>query len=640
MRVFRCIFLIALCFIILSWITFDADTSAYQDLYASRLTEFQKQQGALLQQIDNVQNISGNNAVLLLYDISELRSTLKEMDFWLRYLEPVAYKKINGPLPVEWETEVFEKFEKPYKREGAGLSLAEIFLTDGGTDKDDVYSLIERSQSALAVFQSDSILNILETPDHFFFANRLYLLNLTAIYTTGFECPDPDNIINELQHMIIGVEGIYNAFNKSFPDKSISQAYFSLYTEMESFVAAQSRDPQLFDHYHFIRDYVNPLFTLNQHFINDYHLVSHSFNDYSLNDENYSIFSKDLYKGQNAKGIYLAVNDPHELERIRDIGKLLFFDPILSGNGKRSCASCHQPAEYFSDTSLAVNFMFNKTNNLKRNTPSLVNVVYNHLLMLDGKHISLQDQAKDVISNPNEMALDPQKVLENVLSCTQYKKAFAHFAKLTPNYPEVSIDHIVSAITLYYTSFSGCNSAFDNAMNNAAEISDESIRGFNLFMSKAQCATCHFIPQFNGVKPPYVSSEFEVLGIPADTSFTSLDADSGRYTINPAVETLDAFRTGTLRNSSFTKPYMHNGVFLTMNEVIDFYNNGGGVGRGLTVINQTLSSDSLHLSVQEIEDLKSFIKTLDEPIPPEQTPEKLPSTHIQFYKNRRPGGEY
>ena len=75
--------------------------------------------------------------------INLARTDMKRMDFWLRYLEPVAYKTINGPLPVEWETEVFEKYERPYRREGAGLTLAALYLEEPGIKKDSLLQLIQ-----------------------------------------------------------------------------------------------------------------------------------------------------------------------------------------------------------------------------------------------------------------------------------------------------------------------------------------------------------------------------------------------------------------------------------------------------------------------------------------------------------------
>lgn len=613
--------------------------SPYFDLYTARLAEFQQEQRALIKLVENQKDISGDN-IILAKQIEETRSKLKAIDLWLRYLEPVAYKKINGPLPVEWETEVFEKFEKPYKRYAAGLTLAQLYLEEPKPGKDSLLKLLYESDAAIKTFQADSITESLNVPGNFFFVNRLFLLNLSAIYTTGFECPDTDRIIEELKSMLQNVKDVYFAFNKSFQTYTVTENYIQLYNRMEAFVASQSNEFSKFDHFQFIKDYVNPLYAINQQFINTYHVFSKSYNDYSVNNDNSSIFDKNLYNGQNSKGIFIAVADTEKLNEIKSVGRLLFFDPILSGNGKRSCASCHKPDEYFTDTTLATSLAFNETGRLSRNTPTLINVVYNHLLMLDGKHISLQKQAKGVITDAGEMGCDERKILDNVMSCEKYRKAFQKLRKLTPFYPDVNIDHVVSAITLYYSGFSDFNAPFDRAMNGKESLNAEAIRGFNLFMSKAECATCHFVPQFNGVKPPYISSEFEVIGVPADTGYKKISSDSGRYNINPAVETMHAFRTGSLRNSSNTKPYMHNGVFRTMDEVINFYDAGGGAGRGLKLDNQTLSSDSLRLSKDEKMALKAFLKTLDEDIIFQKPPVKLPPSRLNIYKARKPGGEY
>jgi cytochrome c peroxidase len=576
----------------------------YFNFYQSQIDAFDAANQELVGYIEKLPSVNGSNLGEIKGKIWEVRTKMKVLDFWLRYLEPVAYMKINGPLPVEWENEVFEKFEKPYKREGAGLSLAELYLDEKAPEKDTLLRLLRQPHEALATFRADSITKFLQKPAHFFFANRLFLLNLAAIYTTGFECPDTARVIPELSSMLKSVRSIYDAFLQSFPGDSLISDYLAKYASMQQFVDDHGKTPATFDHFRFIKDHVNPLFGINQQLIHRFRVISSNYNDYSLNNNCYSIFDKGLYRGQNEKGLFIVVNDSAELSGIREIGRLLFYDPILSGNGKRSCAGCHKPAEYFTDTTVRTNLQFDGVSRLPRNTPSLINAAYNHLLMLDGKHINLQNQAQDVMTNPIEMGCNAEEIVSNVMSCNTYKKAFQHFVKLTPNYPEMSLEHIVSAITLYYTGFSRYNAPFDLAMNNQGNFDKEAVTGFNLFMSKAQCATCHFVPEFNGVKPPYVSSEFEVLGVPADPAYHKLSADSGRYVVNPAVETLHAFRTNTVRNSSFTKPYMHNGVFNTMDEVLDFYDTGGGIGHGFSNENQTLSSDSLHLSDAEKRRLK------------------------------------
>ena len=608
--------------------------------YKQRIIDFKNNQKELLNLIQKNDSFSENTTGLIMKKIRENRLKLKEIDFWLRYLEPVAYKKINGPLPVEWETEVFEKWEAPYKRDGYGLTLAEIYLSEKVINKDTLVNLIKPTLPATDVFLHDSISRNLNSYHHFFLANRLFILNLAAIYTTGFECPDPDNVIPELLYMLTSVRDLYKAFDQNFPSYKINNNYISLFEKTIAFVQEQPGDISRFDHFSFLQNFINPLYRLNAEMIINYDVRSTNFNDYSLNRNSMSIFDKSLYRGQNQKGVFIGIDNEEQLKELKAVGKLLFFDPILSGNNKRSCASCHKPTQYFTDTTVTTNLQFDQKNLISRNTPSLVNAVYNHLMMLDGKHTTLENQARDVITNPLEMGSQEAEVLKKVLSCEEYKKVFKKYLKETPQFETVNLEHISSALILYYADLSSYYSPFDHAINEKKPVSNEIKNGFNLFMSKAQCATCHFVPQFNGVKPPYIGSEFEVIGTPSDTSFKKLSADKGRYAINPAKETNAAFRTGSIRNAASTKPYMHNGVFNTLGEVIDFYDAGGGSGKGISIINQTLSSDSLKLTKQEKNDIITFIKSLNEEIPFQTAPGKLPVSKNKEINRRVVGGEY
>ena len=632
-------FIFSLAFVLLSF-SHSAERTPFEAEYFNKIHDFKSEEIYLSSIIESARLEDSSDIQRIKDQIQLCRDKMKGVDFWLRYLEPISYKSINGPLPVEWETEVFEKFEKPYRRDGAGLTLAALYLDETNIHRDTLLRLIQTAINATNVYNADSITKSLQSPDVFFLCNRLYLLNLSAIYTTGFECPDPTQVIPELRLMMHEVKKIYTSYNLSFPDKTLPDEYFALYENALEFVDAQSNDMNVFNHYDFIRLFVNPLFSLNQKYIQQYHVFSKSMVDYSLNKNATSIFSKSLYNGQNAKGIFLRVKDTATLAEIDRVGHLLFFDPILSGNNNRSCASCHKPDQCFADTIGTSNFQFDRTTRLPRNTPSLVNAGYNHLLMLDGKHTSLQNQVHDVITNKIEMGGDEGAVLKKVLSCNEYKKVFTALLKLTPQEKEITLDHIASTITYYYSRFSQSQAPFDNAMNNKEDITKNEKDGFNLFMSKAQCGTCHFVPMFNGVKPPYVGSEFEVLGVPADTSFKKLSADNGRYTVFQAEQTKNAFRTGSIRNAMKTAPYMHNGVFKNIDQVIEFYNNGGGKGRGLKVDNQTLSSDSLKLTAVEKVKLIAFIKTLNEPLKSELPPKALPKSSNPILNNRKVGGVY
>jgi cytochrome c peroxidase len=622
-------------------LSFSAGTrEVYSSLYLNGLDSFATRQRTLEQNISqsNLRNPSEVNRIRLM--ISSCRMYMKQMDIWFRYLDPLAYKKINSPLPVEWETEVFEKFEKPYKREGTGLTLAELYLDEEGVDRDSLLRLIRPSLEALQVYRADSVTDRLKDYHHFYLCNRLFLLNLAAIYTTGFECPDTSRIIPELRCMLQFTTKVYEAFNVQFPHVSLSNEYLSRYRLAMEFVNREPDAYSLFDHYTFIRDYVNPLFVLNQQMIAEYRVVSRSLLDYSLNKRAASVFDKDLYRGQDTKGIFHKLDDDSVLEEIGRLGKLLFYDPLLSGNNQRACAGCHKPDQYFTDTTARTAADYARTGRLKRNTPTLINAQYNHLLMADGRHISLLHQASGVIADKDEMQSNEGEVMKKLMSCDEYRKGFERLLIYTPQEKEVTFSHISSAISIYYSRFSRFLSPFDEAMLGKTQAKPHVRKGFNLFMSRAQCAGCHFVPQFNGVKPPYVGSEFEVLGVPSDSSYTNLSPDRGRYEVNPASETLNAFRTGTIRNASRTAPYMHNGVFSDLKQLLEFYNTGGGAGHGLEVPNQTLSSDSLHLSTEDMEALIHFINSLNEQIRFEKAADRLPLSSVKKYNSRRPGGVY
>lgn len=619
--------------------SFTHNSRLYTRLYENRINELDKALGSLQELIGQTDLTNPIQKKNIAGTINSTRTKMKACDFWLRYTEPVAYKKINGPLPVEWETEVFEKFEAPYKREGAGLTLAFQYLEEANASKDSLQKLIDASAASLKTFLADSVTSQLNSYHHFFLCNRLFLLDLATIYTSGFDCPDTEMIIPELLGMMEQTFFIYNTYNEEFQQHTLGSAYMVIYSKAIAFVKSQPAEYEKFDHFSFIKDYVNPLFKINQQYITRYKVQSSSYMDYSLNDDALSIFDKNLYRAQNTKGVYSRINDKKILDEIDSIGKLLFYDPVLSGDNKRSCASCHKLDTYLAGTASA-ELKFNSTVPLDRNQPTLINAVYNHLLNLDGKFLNLQDQAKGVITNKDEMGADEEEVVKKIMSVPLYKQALTKFATYSNSREDVSIKHITSALTFFYGKFSSYYSPFDEAMNNGRQLDNDAKAGFNIFMGKAQCGTCHFAPQFNGIKPPYINNEFEVIGVPASETAKQISSDNGRFAVHATPETKNAFRTPTIRNSAFTKPYMHNGIYKTMEEVIDFYDAGGGAGKGIAINNQTLPTDSLRLTATEKKQLIAFINSLTENIPFETPPQKLPLSKFKVLNSRKAGGEY
>jgi cytochrome c peroxidase len=202
---------------------------------------------------------------------------------------------------------------------------------------------------------------------------------------------------------------------------------------------------------------------------------------------------------------------------------------------------------------------------------------------------------------------------------TLFKQAFASAdpERQSAHQPAMQLATLTKALAHYIRSLDNWNSPFDQYVRGETDVLDPAAkRGFNLFMGKAACATCHFPPTFGGIVPPrYIDTESEVLGVPETFpvlpgSSLRFDGDLGRGLLNQNAIFQRAFKTPSIRNAELTGPYMHNGGMNTLEAVMDFYNAGGGIGIGLDVPHQTLPSDSLGLTKREIGDIIAFMKSL------------------------------
>jgi cytochrome c peroxidase len=301
-------------------------------------------------------------------------------------------------------------------------------------------------------------------------------------------------------------------------------------------------------------------------------------------------------------------------ERIA-LGKLLFFDPILSGNNSRSCGSCHNPEKAFAD-GLKTPFAIDNKTLLKRNTPTLLYSVFQAKQFWDSRADILENQLTEVVHNESEMKGSFKKSAEDLKSSQLYAPLFN---KAYEGQTEaISPFNIANAICSYIRSLHPFDSRFDRYMRgDISKLNVQEKNGFNLFTGKAKCATCHFMPVFNSLVPPvYTESESEVLGVPSTNlkKGARLDDDPGKFILTNSVIHKNAFKTPTLRNIELTAPYMHNGVFNSLQEVMDFYNHGGGKGLKIAPSNQSLPFDRLNLTKNEIADIISFMRTLTDSI--------------------------
>lgn len=343
---------------------------------------------------------------------------------------------------------------------------------------------------------------------------------------------------------------------------------------------------------------------------------------------------------------FVGINKKENTEALADLGKVLFNDPILSSNNQRACASCHKPEFAFADgQAKAINIDQNGL--LKRNSPGLINALFAKDYFHDLRAESLQGQIDHVVSNPDEFATNFKDMAIKLNKSEEYKALFNTHFKHHKN--PISKHTITQAIAAYVGTLQSFNSPFDLYVRKESdEFNTEAKAGYNLFMGKAACATCHFAPTFAGLLPPfYNDTESEILGIweKFDTIYPSLDMDYGRGDngkIRSEIQIYNrSFKTVTLRNIAETGPYMHHGAFKTLQEVLHFYNKGGGGGMGLSVPFQTLSEDQLGLTQTELNQLEAFMLQLsDNPFKNEQ-PLTLPKFENDVQLNERIwGGVY
>jgi cytochrome c peroxidase len=301
-----------------------------------------------------------------------------------------------------------------------------------------------------------------------------------------------------------------------------------------------------------------------------------------------------------------------------ELGRLLFFDARLSADGSLACVSCHLPDQGWTTNSpLSPAY---PTNMERRNSQTLINVGYNKALLWDGRAGMLEKQALGPIQNPLHMNQNLDLLIERLKAIPDYAERFQKVFGTAVN-PE----SLGKALAAFERTLITRNAPFDRYMQgDQRAMSESALQGLELFKGKARCILCH-----NG--PNFTDSQFHHLGVPdalllshplvqASIRFDAkrmnmsdpekVKEDLGRYLVTKEEKDKKAFKTPTLRNVTQRDPYMHNGVFQSLEEIIDFYDRGGGAVSGKSPLIHPLG-----LTAQEKRDLLAFLKALTGELP-------------------------
>lgn len=541
--------------------------------------------------------------------LSELQNTLREtrnayktIEFFIAYHYPeFAKTRLNGAPLMRIEPAGSLAYTLP--PEGLQVLDELIFSDDAERNREKITEISSFLYNNYNSFHLSTLQYGYSSSRNKTLALRMNLVRIFALGLSGFDVPGS---LNAMEEAAFSFDGMRNYI--------INDSYFKNFNIQSSLLLLQNgseylrlqHDFENFDRIAFYKKFIQPLYAeLGKWDGNSAELDQIT----GWNASSTEIFSSDFLNPY----FYTLLKKTEDSKELRLLGKKIFFDASVSGDGRMSCASCHLPEKAFTDgTAKSASNVEGKT--VLRNSPTLYNAVFARRFFYDLRAFYLEQQAEHVIYNEHEFNTSYDKIIEKLNRNKEIRSAFRRIFKQN----KVNKINFSKALASYVASLYSFDSDFDKFMRNEFEISPSAKNGFNLFMGKGGCATCHFVPHFSGMVPPfYNENESEVLGVTANAlnkGMPVLDSDLGRGNSPVAKEQSpifqNSFKTVTVRNAELTAPYFHNGAFETLEEVMDFYNEGGGAGLGLPIENQTLPSDKLNLRPGEIKDIIAFLHSL------------------------------
>lgn len=524
------------------------------------------------------------------------RLAFKKAEPFAAYLSPENTLRVNGPpLPVFKEDN--KKILLPI-----GYQAIEETVYSKNPDIENLKYQIE-----IAIGYLNRIAHQAEefpiNQNRFFPSIHQQFLRIYALGLTGFDTPTS---LNGIEESIECFKSIAEVYSLSIQDTIISidsklNTNFLINIDKTAEYLKNNSKFNTLDRYNFGRVFLNKLTKNWTRIAKAYGYIENR--PLALNIEAPTFFEENSLNVDFFRSATIRNPSKYKIA----LGEFLFKEKSLSASGTMSCVTCHNENNAYQDglkTAIGESGF-----SLPRNTPTLLNSIYQKKFFWDGRVDELEHQIANVFDNKNEFNSNFHSIkTSKVLNDPEYLKMFeAVFPGKTP-----SRVYIVRALSAYVSTLNAMNSRFDRNMRGETnDFTDEERLGMNLYMGKALCATCHFIPLTNGTVPPlFLDTEKEIIGVPETAENKKVDDDVGFFSIYKTSIHKFMFKTPSIRNVELTSPYMHNGVYSTMEEVMNFYNLGGGVGLGFNIKHQTLPFENLNLTDIEINAILAFMKTL------------------------------
>lgn len=610
-------------FLLFPMLSFTAPGKRVRDSAQSTALEtaFRKDLGVIIGQLTHLEKslLQRTTPAQVKRHFCDSRIAYKKVEYLVEYYYPHLSKIINGPALPYADGENSLSVIAP---QGFQLLEEKIFTDGQPVHWREALSLTRKLRLQFVRLQQQT--DPYGFMDAYIFeAIRFEIYRIIALGISGYDSPVALKSMSEAAAALQGLQQALALYQPVLADKSLYQQTMSRLMAAAIYLS-QHPDFSSFDRLHFITAYANPISTTILQWQHTLSLELPAERKILLPGAPH-LFATTYFQPNG----YSPNNESDPTAEKKILGEQLFYDPRLSGNLQRSCASCHQPDKAFTD-GLAKSPSLDGNSTVSRNTPTLMNVAFQSKLFYDSRANFLESQVFEVVHNKVEMGGSLSKAADIFRKDSSYRKLFA---MAFPGDANISVEMITNAIASYLRSLNSLQSRFDQYMNgDPASLSATEKKGFNIFMGKGKCGTCHFAPLFNGVAPPYFAEpESEVLGVPADNRTPArLDSDPGKYLLYPISIFRYAFKTPTVRNSELTAPYMHNGVFSNLEQVIDFYDKGGGAGLGIGPAHQTLPRGKLQLTAVEKKALIAFIRSLTDTVSYQQVGSRLSRNKISM----------
>lgn len=582
----------------------DSANTLWTQVWAQQKNDFLRDLDQFEQGLDHKSQVQSQA------DFLQLRRSWKKWECLASYFFPAWSNEINGaPLPKvdendgSWQTQI----------DPQGLQTMEELLWAKSWNSDQITQVKTRIQGLrwsidklskienLARFEKWQILDAL----------ALEIIRIQTLGMSGLDTQKSQQYLSESSAALraCGDLALLMQKNALEPEKKALQSW------IQNIELARSKlkgNPERFDKISWIRNELSPLYGEIRKWQWEAKLNALGKEAMAqpspINPKALNLFDKKFF---NIDAFWKGPKPIDSMSAFA-LGKMLFQDQRLSANASLSCASCHQESLGFADGKPRSIGQGAKV--LARNSPGLIGAFWQKTFFWDGRAKGLNEQMDHVVFSHGEFNTNYVKMTQ-VLHDPKYdslvQKAFQSPKGM---YTKGMIN---SAIAWYLYGLEYGNNPFAKWMRHEkSQISPAVLRGANLFMGKALCASCHFAPLWGGLSPPfYEENEYEVIGTPQTSALNKavLDSDLGRAKLFPHPIWKRAFKTPSLINVAKTSPYMHHGAFQKLSQVIQFYQKGGGQGIGLKVENQTLPFDHLQLSQTEVKDLMAFLHSLSEP---------------------------